>query len=164
MYPKIADHAVVFREFPDEITLALNFSGCPCKCEGCHSPYLRDYIGEYATPEYVDSLIDKYPEITCVGFMGGDAYPEAIVELAKHVFQKYPHLKLGWYRGVSHTAYDKLWYWVFTYLKFGEYIKEKGPLDNPKTNQRMWWNPTPSLEYGYHWEDITERFWNKSYK
>ena len=29
----------VFQEFPDEITLAINISKCPCHCRGCHSNY-----------------------------------------------------------------------------------------------------------------------------
>ena len=37
---------IVMREFPDEITLAINISGCPNLCEGCHSPELRRDIGQ----------------------------------------------------------------------------------------------------------------------
>ncbi|SHF88735.1 hypothetical protein SAMN05444364_11530 [Prevotella scopos JCM 17725] len=31
---------IVFQEFPDEVTLAINISGCPCRCPACHSQFL----------------------------------------------------------------------------------------------------------------------------
>ena len=32
---------VVFAEIPGETTLALNITGCPNRCPGCHSPPLQ---------------------------------------------------------------------------------------------------------------------------
>ena len=32
---------VVFAEIPGETTLALNITGCPNRCPGCHSPHLQ---------------------------------------------------------------------------------------------------------------------------
>lgn len=29
---------ITFTEIPDEISLCLNISGCPCHCEGCFEP------------------------------------------------------------------------------------------------------------------------------
>ena len=31
---------VVFEEIPNEITLAINITNCPCHCKGCHSQFL----------------------------------------------------------------------------------------------------------------------------
>ena len=28
---------IVFQEIPNEISLAIHFTGCPLKCKGCHS-------------------------------------------------------------------------------------------------------------------------------
>ena len=42
---KYVDTKIVFREVPDEITLCINISNCPCHCKGCHSPYLAEDIG-----------------------------------------------------------------------------------------------------------------------
>ena len=45
---KYVNTAVVFQEIPDEVTLAINISGCPCRCPGCHShniDYLTRIIG-----------------------------------------------------------------------------------------------------------------------
>ena len=38
---KYAGYDIVFQEIPDEVTLALNLSGCPNGCPGCHSPHLQ---------------------------------------------------------------------------------------------------------------------------
>ena len=34
---KYVNTGIVFQEIPDEVTLAVNISGCPCRCHGCHS-------------------------------------------------------------------------------------------------------------------------------
>ena len=47
---KYVDTLVSFQEVPDEISLCINISNCPCHCDGCHSPYLADDIGEYLIP------------------------------------------------------------------------------------------------------------------
>jgi len=49
-----------------------NFSNCPFRCEGCHSPELQEDLGEGFTAEKLIELIDRNQGITCVYFMGGD--------------------------------------------------------------------------------------------
>ena len=67
---------VVFQEIPDEVTLSINLSNCPCRCPGCHSQYLWQNIGEPLTPMVLEGFIKEYgSDITCVCFMGGDAEP-----------------------------------------------------------------------------------------
>ena len=62
---------IVFQEFPDEVTLAINISGCPCRCPGCHSQFLWADRGEELTAEALSALIRETEDtITCVGFMG----------------------------------------------------------------------------------------------
>ena len=56
---KYVDTQVVFREIPNEITLAINISNCPFKCEECHSPYLREDIGKPLDIEAIDTLKAK---------------------------------------------------------------------------------------------------------
>ena len=83
---KIASYDIVFQEVPGEVTLALNISGCPNRCPGCHSPHLREDIGEKLTDELLDALINQYRTgITCVCFMGGDQDPDEVARLAAHV-------------------------------------------------------------------------------
>ena len=56
---KYLETAVTFEEIPDEVTLAINISNCQNHCEGCHSPWLREDVGEELTPEVLNGLIDK---------------------------------------------------------------------------------------------------------
>ncbi len=65
---------IVFQEFPDEVTLAINISGCPCRCPGCHSQFLWANRGDELTAEALSALIHGAKDtITCVGFMGAMA-------------------------------------------------------------------------------------------
>ena len=48
---KYTNTDIVFQEIPDEVTLAVNLSGCPCHCPGCHSQYLWGDEGEPLTDE-----------------------------------------------------------------------------------------------------------------
>ena len=68
---KYVNHDIVFQEFPDEVTLAINLSCCPNGCTGCHSAYLRGDVGEELTLQRLEALIESYAgEITCVALMG----------------------------------------------------------------------------------------------
>ena len=65
---------IVFQEFPDEVTLAINILGCPCRCPGCHSQFLWANRGDELTAEALSALIHCAKDtITCVGFMGAMA-------------------------------------------------------------------------------------------
>ena len=44
--PKYIDARVTFSEVPDEISLCISITGCPYRCFSCHSPHLREDIGE----------------------------------------------------------------------------------------------------------------------
>ena len=97
---KVASYDIVFQERPGEVTLALNLSGCPCHCPGCHSPHLAEDIGEVLDEQLVDGLIARYQGlITCVCFMGGDADPQEVCRLAAHV----KDIKTAWYSGRQYT-------------------------------------------------------------
>ncbi|MEE1317239.1 MAG: 4Fe-4S cluster-binding domain-containing protein, partial [Prevotella sp.] len=88
---KYVNECVVFQEIPDEISLAINISNCPCRCPGCHSKYLWNDIGNELTHSELDEMLSKYlGEITCVVFMGGDAYINDINDLAMYMRNIYP--------------------------------------------------------------------------
>ena len=89
---------VVFEEIPDEITLAINITNCPCHCKGCHSEFLWEDKGISLTTEELDRLIEKNDGITTVCFMGGDSEPQTIQDLAEYVHE-IKRLKVGWYSG-----------------------------------------------------------------
>ena len=134
---KYVDTQVVFREVPDELTLAINITGCPVKCPGCHSSYLAEDIGDILDFDSLKKLIDDNPGITCVSFMGGDADPVKIHEFSDWVHQNYPKLKTSWYSG-RNLETGKVNLDTLDYIKVGPYIDECGPLDSDTTNQRFY--------------------------
>ena len=135
---KYVNTDVVFQEIPDEVTLAINISNCPCHCPGCHSHYLWEDVGLSLDKEAIDAFITKYGKnITCLAFMGGDCDPKGVNQLAQYIHEEYPQYKVGWYSGrlripsvVKKTDFD--------YIKVGPYIRHLGPLGKPTTNQRMY--------------------------
>ena len=159
---KYVDTKVVFQEVPDEITLAINISNCPCNCKNCHSSYLAQDIGEELNSHSLKKLIDDNKGITCISFMGGDSSPLDINTLAQWVKINYP-LKVAWYSGRHELSKDINIKW-FSYIKLGPYIEELGPLNSKTTNQKMYEvvpNHYDDGTYGYELEDITYKFFKK---
>ena len=153
---KYVNTGVVFQEIPDETTLAINISGCPCRCPGCHSPYLWDDVGEPLTQSVLDDFVVQYgADITCLAFMGGDADPQEVNRLACYVHERWPQLRVAWYSGRLRvpSAVRKQ---DFDYIKIGPYIRHLGPLKQPTTNQRLY-RRRPDDTF----EDITSRFWTR---
>lgn len=149
---KYVDTKVVFAEIPNEITLAINISGCPCNCKGCHSSYLAEDIGEPLDLQHLTNLIDSNKGITCVGLMGGDANPSEVDDIAQDIKEYYPELKVGWYSGRQELSKD-IELSNFDYIKLGPYKEEFGPLNSKTTNQRFY------KVNGKELVDITNRFW-----
>ena len=132
---KYLGYSIVFQEVPDEITLALNISGCPHRCEGCHSKYLWEYKGNYVADD-LESLIKQYDGlITCVCFMGGD---QNFQELCEHfrTIKSYG-LKTCLYSGAEELP-KHMTPGLFDYIKLGHYDEQLGGLDQPTTNQIFW--------------------------
>lgn len=128
-----------FREVPDEISLCINISGCKNNCKGCHSPYLREDAGTLLNFASIDSLIRDNEGITCISFMGGDHEWGRVLELATHIKTYHNNLKTAWYSGRDSFPYLFSEFKVmFDYIKIGSYKEEFGPLDSPKTNQKMY--------------------------
>ena len=158
---KYVDTAVTFSEIPDEITLCINISNCPCHCKGCHSSYLAEDIGEKLTMSTLLHLCDLNRGITCVSFMGGDINPNEINFLAKVIKSNKPELKVAWYSGRQELSKD-IDLGNFDYIKLGPYIEELGPLNHKTTNQRMYRIVLDHYDdgtSGYELEDITHKFW-----
>ena len=145
---------VVFEEIPDEITLAINITNCPCKCNGCHSKFLWDDIGTELTNDELDRMVDRERGITCVCFMGGDREPKYIEELSKHIKSKYDTIKTAWYSGMDDIS-SEVDICSFDYIKIGHYDEDKGPLNKETTNQKLF-----KIDGGVI-ENITNRFWKR---
>lgn len=152
---KYVDAKVVFQEVPNEITLAINISGCPCNCRGCHSSYLAEDIGEPLDLQHLTNLIDSNKGITCVCIMGGDANPSEVDDIAQDIKEYYPNLKVGWYSGRQELSKD-IELSNFNFIKLGPYKEEFGPLNSRTTNQRFY------KVNGKELIDITNLFWKSS--
>lgn len=160
---KYVDAKIVFAEVPNEITLAINISNCPCNCKECHSSYLAENIGEPLTERALEKLIKENKGITCISFMGGDSDPEEINRLAQHVSYCYggEELLIAWYSGRQELSKD-IDIKNFNYIKLGPYVKELGPLNSKTTNQRFYEVLRVSkLGEKYILNDITYLFWDK---
>lgn len=163
---KYVDAKIVFAEVPDEVTLAINISNCPCQCKGCHSSYLAQDIGEELYPETIVDFYEKYNGVSCICFMGGDSDPEWIDILAEFVKINIPKWKVAWYSGRQELSKD-INLENFDYIKLGPYREEFGPLNSRTTNQRFYKvgklkpEETPTGEEDWVLIDITNRFYDR---
>ena len=148
---KYVDAKIVFAEVPDEVTLAINISNCPCQCKGCHSSYLAQDIGTELTFNEVRKLIKKNSGISCIAFMGGDSEPKRIDALASFVTNHY-QLKVAWYSGRQELS-KEINLQNFDAIKLGPYVEELGPLNSKTTNQRFYKVSDGELV------NITSKFW-----
>jgi anaerobic ribonucleoside-triphosphate reductase activating protein len=152
---KYLTYDIVFQEFPDEVTLAVNLSLCPNRCPGCHSSILLGDVGEPLDADVLIKLADKYKgEITCVALMGGDNDPTAVGQVLAAVKQHYGgSLKTGWYSGRQELPAD-FNPAAFDYVKVGPYREALGALRDRTTNQRFY-----RVEADGSLTDMTHRFW-----
>ncbi|MCR5709479.1 MAG: 4Fe-4S cluster-binding domain-containing protein [Bacteroidales bacterium] len=145
---------IVFQEIPDEVTMAVNLTGCPVHCPGCHSPHLWEDTGDVLDEEELRLLAADYAgEITCIALMGGDASPEEVARLCGYI-KKGLGLRSAWWSGCDILP-QKEDLRLFDYIKTGPYVASLGGLRNPSTNQRLYRIDGESLI------DITSRFWKK---
>ncbi|MDR0606351.1 MAG: anaerobic ribonucleoside-triphosphate reductase activating protein [Bacteroidales bacterium] len=154
-----ASFDIVFQEIPNEVTLAINISNCPNWCKNCHSPHLRESIGDVLDENIISVWLEQYANaITCICFMGGDADPYEVERLAVYVRTVFSsrNIKTAWYSGkevlpagISISNFD--------YIKLGAYIEHLGGLNMRTTNQRFY-----SIENEVM-KDRTEWFWEKGY-
>jgi len=143
---------IVFQEIPDETSLAINLTGCPNHCKGCHSSHLQEDVGEPLTEEVLSMLLSRYASgITCLCLMGGDNEPAEVERLALWIHTQ-RQVKVGWYSGKSMLP-PLLSLQPFQYIKIGPYIEQFGPLISRTTNQRLYRVKGDDLI------DVTHFFW-----
>lgn len=144
---------VVFTDIPGETTLEFGITNCPYHCEGCHSPFLRENIGEQLTLGTLKRFIDDYsPAISCILIAGGDANVGEVQAFCGLIKYTWPNLKTAWYSG-RETIPERLNLDYFDYIKIGPYKKDLGGLKSPTTNQHLY-----RIENG-ELKDITNQFW-----
>lgn len=142
---KFLTYDIVFQEIPNEVTLAFNITNCPYNCEGCHSPELRENIGEILTDAKLKKIIFENEGITCVCMMGG---LRSEVKEFSFLVRNILDLKYAWY-SPENILLDSDFY-TFDYVKLGKYEKDLGGLKNPNTNQRLY-----KILEGERFDDIT---------
>ena len=145
--PELTD--TVIEEIPDRVTLAIEISNCRGNCPGCHSPFLKDDIGEELTPAVIDKLVADNYGINCFLFLGEGRDNEMLLTLARYIRNTYPALEIAVYSGRDKVEAE--YYDAFDFVKTGPYVEALGPLNKRTTNQRLY----------YHGKDITSRFWKR---
>ena len=145
--PELTD--VVLEEIPDKVTLAVEISNCRGSCPGCHSPFLKEDLGEELTPAVVDKLIGDNFGMDCFLLLGEGKDKDALLGIAEHLRAHHPGIARAVYSGRPEVEPEI--YAAFDYVKVGPYVAELGPLNERTTNQRLY----------YHGTDITARFWRK---
>ncbi len=124
---------VLFQEVPDEVSLAFTMTGCPLRCSGCHSKDTwNPKRGRALSDKGFADYLEQYAEcVTCVLFFGGEWNISALTAKLKHA--RAAGLKTCLYTGldvVPETLKSHL-----TYLKTGPWLRHRGGLDQPHTNQ-----------------------------
>lgn len=152
---KFTEAIVGFAEIPDEISLCINISNCQNNCIGCHSPYLKENIGEELTCKKLVELINNNKGITCVCFMGVGNDWTALYDLIMYINIKIPSLKIAIYDGNDY--FDNDFIELVDYYKVGHYDKDLGPINNPTSNQRLF-KVLHEEDYATI-EDITYKFY-----
>ena len=145
--PELTD--TVIEEIPDRVTLAVEITNCRGNCPGCHSPFLKQDIGEELTAPAIDKMIADNFGINCFLFLGEGRDQAALLDLARHIRQNHPGIETAVYSG--RTEVEDVYFEYFDYVKTGPYVEALGPLNKRTTNQRLY----------YHREDITSRFWKR---
>lgn len=132
---KYYNYDIVMEEIPNKLSLAINITNCQNRCVGCHSPHLRLNIGEVLNKDEIDKIIENNFGINCVIFMGEGNDINKLIDIAIHVKNEH-NIPIALYSG-SNKIDDK-YLTVFDYIKIGEYMPERGPLNNKNTNQILY--------------------------
>ena len=145
---RIHDVSISLLEVPGEVSLNINVAGCPLRCDGCHSPHLRNDKGvkDINCSELLTTFGSYLPYVTCINFMGGEwAHDiETFIDFLK------PHFKVSMYTGCT---LDQIKFaHKLDYIKVGPYKEELGGLASKATNQRMYFFDDKGMT------DITYKF------
>ena len=126
---------VVLQEVPGEISLCFTISGCPLRCQGCHSPFhwKKGSGTKLSNKEFRDILYRYFGFATCVVFMGGEWHEQELITKLKYAQRQ--GYKTCLYTG-EETIDPKIKEQL-TWLKTGKWDFSKGGLDSANTNQRF---------------------------
>lgn len=127
------DFHVVMQEVPGEISLCFTISGCPLRCEGCHSPFLwKEGSGsKISNSAYKDILYRYFGFASCVVFMGGEWHKYELIKKLKYAQEQ-------GYKTCLYTGYDEVDSKIMkhlTWIKTGGWDRKLGGLNSKTTNQ-----------------------------
>lgn len=142
----VVNKGITFSEIPNKVSVFLEMGGCRQKCKGCHS---AEWLCTHINQDFWTDLEDLKAYVTkeknngaqAVVIMGGTNNTGVtlpmIIETIKELSKILP---VGLYSGLpvnarAHKILAKVL--ELKYLKVGNYIEQRGPLDNPKTNQKF---------------------------
>ncbi len=125
------------QEIPGEISLTLSISGCPLRCNGCHSTetYKKDF-GVELTEFELNKLLNKHKHISCVLFYGGEWQISELIKFITIIKNK--NLKVALYTGFKLSFFSKSFLEILDFIKVGPYKEELGGIDKITTNQRFY--------------------------
>lgn len=128
---------IVFQEIPNEISLAIHFTGCPLRCKGCHSNDLwNSKQGVDLDASKFEQLITNYSKyISCVVFMGGEWQLSLLLDFI--YISKKNKKKTALYTGLEINEIPNALIKNLDYLKYGPFVPELGGLNSKITNQRL---------------------------
>ena len=128
---------IVGQEVPGEVSLAFLCSGCPLRCQGCHSSgSWKAGRGAVLSEDYLRSRLQQYRGlISCVLFMGGEWHGALLEGMLRIAREEGLHTCL--YTGLERNELSASLLPHLTYLKTGRWLPERGGLNNPATNQQF---------------------------
>ena len=128
---------IVWQEVPGEVSLAFLCSGCPLRCQGCHSSSTwKAGRGTVLSEEYLCGRLKQYRGlISCVLFMGGEWHCELLAGMLRIAREE--GLNTCLYTGLEREELPAALLPHITYLKTGRWLPERGGLSSPDTNQQF---------------------------
>lgn len=170
VYPIYSVGGITLSEVPGKTALIVEFANCKQRCPGCHSQHLWDpgkslNISEILT--HIDSTLSE--DINCILLMGGTTNGitlETLKKLVEAIYRRFG-IPVAIYSGLpeeeTRMAEMATWYGL-DYLKTGDYREDRGGLEDPKSNQKLYKKDFRHnlkdnvLTVEFFWEDITNKF------
>lgn len=137
-YP-LAGYGITLKEIPNKVALFLEFGECRSGCKGCHSSYLMNEC-EHVDIEKILLIARESHELgaNAVVLMGGTnngISKKSLVFLIDELKKIFGN-NIGLYSGTDSD--NEYLMSSLRWLKVGSYVKSRGGLNNPLTNQRFY--------------------------
>ena len=129
---EIYGYDFTFSEVPDHISLTISVKGCGLKCDGCSWKGLT-HFEEFTLPDLENILIKNNKKISAVCFLGGEW--ESNIDKYFDLVKKYEKI-LCLYTGKELEELDETFVNKLDFIKVGNWLEEKGGLNNKDTNQK----------------------------